>query len=401
MKKLFYLILISFVLIPIKILAKDTFNVNGTNNEEVIEKDKGEDSLNLNSSSAILIDNSSGKILYEKNADQKQPMASMTKIMSMLLIMEQIENNNLSYDDKVIISKNASSMGGSQVFLQVGEEYKVEDLLKCIAISSANDAVVAMAEKISGSEANFVKAMNAKAEELSLTNTHFDNPHGLDSENHYSTARDMSRLAQELLKHEEILKFTSIYEDYLTKPDGSQVWLVNTNRLVRFYEGVDGLKTGYTTKAGYCLTATAKKEDLRLISVVMNASSADNRSKDTATLLTYGFNTFKNYIIYPQDKPLGEIQVLNGKQAKVKVYLTKNATTILSVTEKPGEYTFNIKADKIKAPLSKNSKVGTAEVIDMNGNIIDEIDLIIKEDLAKANFWDYFKKNLELLTGGK
>ena len=386
------------IILPFNIVnAKDTFNVNGTSAEETPKQD----SLNLNSTSAILIDPASGKVLYEKNADQKQPMASMTKIMSMLLIMEQIANNNLSYNDKVIISKNASGMGGSQVFLQAGEEYKVEDLLKCIAISSANDAVVAMAEKISGSEANFVKAMNDKAQELGLTNTHFDNPHGLDSENHYSTARDMARLAQELLKHEDILRFTSIYEDYLTKPNGSQVWLVNTNRLVRFYEGVDGLKTGYTTKAGYCLTATAKKEDLRLVSVVMNASNGDNRSKDTATLLTYGFNTYKNYIIYPKDKPLGEIPVLNGKKAKVEVYLTKDATTLLSVTEKPGEYTFNIKADKIKAPLSKNSKVGTAEVIDMDGNIIEEIDLIIKEDLEKANFWDYFKKNFELLTGGK
>ena len=191
------------------------------------------DSLNLDAKSAILIEASSGKVLYEKTPDEKLPMASMTKIMSMLLIMENINNGNLNYTDKVIISKNASGMGGSQVFLQEGEEYKVEDLLKCIAVSSANDAVVAMAEKISGSVEAFVELMNNKAKELGLTNTNFANPHGLDNENHYSSARDMARLGQELLKHEEILKFTSIYEDYLTKPDGSQVWLVNTNRLDR------------------------------------------------------------------------------------------------------------------------------------------------------------------------
>ncbi len=359
------------------------------------------DSLNLDAKSAILIDYESGKVLYEKDADTRLPMASMTKIMSMLLIMEQIENGSLKYNDKVLISENASGMGGSQVFLQAGEEYKVEDLLKCIAISSANDAVVAMAEKVSGSVDSFVKLMNEKAQELGLKNTLFANPHGLDSENHYSTARDMSLIAKELLKHEDILKFTSIYEDYLTKPDGSQIWLVNTNRLVRFYDGVDGLKTGYTPDAGYCLTATAKKNGLRLISVVMKSSSADTRSKDTATLLSYGFNSFKNNIILSKEKSLGTIPVERGKVSQVKVYLKENATEILGLTEKVGEYSVNIKANKIIAPLSKNSIVGTAEIINNEGNIINEIDIIIKEDLRKASFFDYLKRNLKTITAGK
>ena len=362
---------------------------------------KAEDSLQLDSESAILIDEVSGKVLYEKNPDTKLPMASMTKIMSMLLIMENIESGNLKYDDKVIISKNASGMGGSQVFLQEGEEYKVEALLKCIAVSSANDAVVAMAEKISGSVDAFVNLMNERAKELGLTNTRFSNPHGLDSENHYSSARDMSKLAQELLKHKDILRFTSIYEDYLTKPDGSQVWLVNTNRLVRFYDGVDGLKTGYTTEAGYCLTATAKKNDLRLISVVMKSSSGDNRSKDTATLLTYGFNSYKNHIIYENNKELGEVKIEGGKKDKIKVYLKDNASVLLGVTEKPKEYSFNIKVNTIKAPIKKDTIVGTAEIIDNEGNIIAEKDVIIKEDIKKASFLDYLKKNFKIITGGK
>ncbi len=362
---------------------------------------KAEDTLNLNSESAILIDQNSGKILYEKNKDEQLPMASMTKIMSMLLIMENISNGNIKYTDTVIISKNASSMGGSQVFLQEGEEYKVEDLLKCIAVSSANDAVVAMAEKIGGSVDAFVELMNQKVNELGLKNTHFSNPHGLDNENHYSSAYDMAMLGKELLKYPDILKFTSIYEDYLTKPDGSQIWLVNTNRLVRFYEGVDGLKTGFTTDAGYCLTATAKRNDLRLISVVMKSETADTRSKDTATLLSYGFNSFKNHLIYSKDEVLGTVKILNGKKDNVNVYLKEDATILLGVTEKPDNYSVEIESEPIKAPINKNTIVGTASILDNEGNIILEKEVIVKEDILKSNFWNYLKKNLKLITGGK
>lgn len=358
------------------------------------------DSLNLSSESAILMDAESGKILYEKNIDEKLPMASMTKIMSMLLIMEQIDNGSLSYDDKVLISENASGMGGSQVFLQAGEEYTVNDLLKCIAVSSANDAVVAMAEKISGSVDAFVSLMNEKAQELGLKNTHFANPHGLDNENHYSTAYDMAVMARELLKHEDILKYTSIYEDYLTKPDGSSIWLVNTNRLVRFYDGVDGLKTGYTTEAGYCLTATAKRQDLRLISVVMKSPSAEERSSDTSTLLSYGFNSFKSNVIYSKEDSLGKLAVEKGKVKEVDVYLKEDATEILSVTEKPTNYTFNIKVDKIIAPVKSGTIIGTAEIIDNEGNIIDEVEVIVKEDIKKAGFFDYLKQSFRFITSG-
>ena len=358
------------------------------------------DSLNLSSEAAILMDAESGKILYEKNTQEQLPMASMTKIMSMLLIMENIEEGNLTYEDKVLISENASGMGGSQVFLQAGEEYTVSDLLKCIAVSSANDAVVAMAEKISGSVDAFVTLMNERAKELGLENTNFANPHGLDDENHHSTAYDMAVMARELLKHEDILKYTSIYEDYLTKPDGSQVWLVDTNRLVRFYDGVDGLKTGYTTEAGYCLTATAKKSDLRLISVVMASSSAEERSSDTSTLLTYGFNSFKNNIIYSKDKSLGKVKVEKGKIEEIDVYLKEDATEILSVTEKPSDYSFNIKVDKIISPVKAGTVVGTAEIIDNNGNIIKEVEIIVKEDIESAGFFDYLKQSFKFITSG-
>lgn len=384
LKKITLIILIFWSFMPIVSALEDTTT----------------DSLNLNSKGAILIDANSGKILYEKNKDEKMPMASMTKMMSLLLIMENIEDGNLKYTDKVIISKNASSMGGSQVYLQEKEEYTVENLLKCIAIASANDAVVAMAEKISGSESAFVELMNKKAKELGLQNTNFANPHGLDADNHYSTAYDMAIIAKELVKYEDILKFTSTYEDYLTKPDGSQVWLVNTNRLIRFYDGVDGLKTGYTTKSGYCLTATAKKNDLRLISVVMNADSAEQRSEDTSTLLSYGFNTFKSNLIYSKEESLGKIAVENGKIQEVDVYLKENATEILSVTEKKDNYSFNLNIDKITAPVKKNTIVGYAQIIDNESNIIAQIDIIVKQDIKKANFLDYLKRNLSFITSG-
>ena len=380
MKKILVILLTFFLIIPL-VKAQD-------------------DSLNLSSESAILMDYKSGKILYEKNTQEKLPMASMTKIMSMLLIMESIENGTLSYEDKVLISENASSMGGSQVFLQAGEQYTVNDLLKCIAISSANDAVVAMAEKISGSVDAFVDLMNKRVKELGLKNTNFANPHGLDNENHYSTAYDMAIIAKELLNYEDILKYTSIYEDYLTKPDGSEIWLVNTNRLVRFYDGVDGLKTGYTTEARYCLTATAKKGDLRLISVVMKSPSAEDRSSDTSTLLTYGFNSFKTSIIYSGDESLGKVKVEKGKINEIDVYLKEDLTEILSVTQKPNDYSFNIKVDKIISPIKAGTVVGTAEIIDNDGNIIDEVEIIVKEDIVKAGFFDYLKQSLVFITSG-
>jgi len=358
------------------------------------------DDLAPNSKSAILIETSTGKVLFEKNANEKLAPASMTKMMSMLLIMEAIDSGKLSMDDDVIISDNASSMGGSQIFLQTGEKYKVSELLKGIAIASGNDAVVAMAEKVSGSVNAFVKQMNTKASELGLKNTHFDNPHGLDSENHYTTARDMSVMAQELLKHKDILNFTSIYEDYLKKNDGSSIWLVNTNKLVRFYEGVDGLKTGFTTTAGYCITTTAKRGDMRLLSVVMNAQSSDLRSKDTTNMLNYGFNSYQLDILLNKDKSLGNVSIENGKRVKSKLYLKEDVTILTKVNEEKGKYDYNLVVDEIKAPLSKNQKVGYVEVIDNEGNIINEEDVIIKEKIDKANIFDLFNRVIEALTSG-
>ncbi len=354
-----------------------------------------------NAKSAILVDSLSGKVLYEKNSLEKLPPASMTKLASMLLIMEAIDNGQLKFDDMVTISEEAANMGGSQVFLQAGEAYSVHDLLKSIAIASGNDAVYAMAEKIGGTHQEFVNMLNKRLKEIGAVNTNFVNAHGLDAEGHYSTAKDMSIIARELLKHEKILEYTSIYEEYLEKNDGSRIWLVNTNKLVRYYNGVDGLKTGFTKTAGYCLTATAKKDNFRLISVVMGEDTSENRSADTVRLLNYGFNTYKINIIKTKDEILGKVRIYNGREYFANVVLVNDATEILKNNEKVDNYGFNLKVGKIKAPVKKGDIVGTAEIIDSGNNIIDEVDVTIDKDIEKASFVDYLLKNLRMIASGK
>lgn len=380
MKKIL-LIIMSFFVLNLNVLAEEDFAPNGK--------------------SAILVDNLSGKVLYEKNADEKLAPASMTKLASMLMVMEAIDNGNLKFEDKVTISEEAANMGGSQVFLQAGEVYTVYDLLKSVAIASGNDAVVALAEKIGGSQSGFVDMLNKRLKEIGATNTNFVNAHGLDAEGHYSTARDMSIIARELLKHPKILEFTSIYEEYLEKNDGSRIWLVNTNKLVRFYDGVDGLKTGFTKTAGYCLTATASKNNFRLISVVMGEDTSENRSSDTVKMLNYGFNTFKINIIKTKGESLGKVRVERGKQDNANIVLLNDATEILKNTDPVTEYKFNLKVNKIKAPVKVGDVVGTAEIIDSEGNIVDEVDVTVEKDIKKANILDYMLRNLKTIGFGK
>ena len=380
MKKIL-LIIMSFFVLNLSVLAEEDFAPSAK--------------------SAILVDNLSGKVLYEKNADEKLAPASMTKLASMLIVMEAIDNGSLKFEDKVTISEEAANMGGSQVFLQAGEVYTVHDLLKSVAIASGNDAVVALSEKVGGSVSGFVDMINKRLKELGATNTNFVNPHGLDAEGHYSTARDMSIIARELLRHEKILEYTSIYEEYLEKNDGSRIWLVNTNRLVRFYDGVDGLKTGFTKTAGYCLTATAKKNNFRLISVVMGEDTTENRSSDTVKMLNYGFNTFKINIIKKKGESLGKVRVEKGKQDFANIVLLNHATEILKNTDPVSEYKFNLKVDKIKAPLKIGDIVGSAEIIDNDGNIVDEVDVTVDKEIKKANILDYMLKNLRTIGAGK
>lgn len=358
------------------------------------------DSLSLHAKSAILVEESTGKVIYESNADEQLRPASMTKIMSLILIMEALENNKISLTDEVVISKDASDMGGSQVYVNEGEIYKVEELLKGVTIASANDAVVALAEKVAGSKERFVELMNQKARELNLNNTNFMNPHGLDDKNHYSSARDMSIMAKELLKHNEILKYSSKYEDYFKKKDGSSIWLVNTNKLVKFYDGMDGLKTGYTSSAGYCLTATASRNNLRFISVVMGEESIENRTEDTLKLLNYGFNTIKKEIIMKKDT-LMDIKKINlADKEKVNVYLKNDVIKIYDINSSKVDFKYNIIYTNNKLPIKKNSKVGYVEITLDDGTKINE-DLIVKDNIKKISFIKLFRKNLSVITSGK
>lgn len=354
--------------------------------------------LDLTAKSSILIEASTGEILSEKNSDEKLAPASMTKIMTMLLIMESLEKNEYTLDDKVNISTNAASMGGSQVFLEAGSELKVKELLKAIAIASANDAAVAMAEYTAGSTESFVNLMNEKAASLGCTNTTFKNVHGLDAEGHLTTAKDMAIMARELLKHEEILNYSSIYEEFLNKPDGSSTWMVNTNKLIKYYNGLDGLKTGFTKNAGYCLTATAKRNNMRLISVVMNEPTTEKRSSDTIKLLNYGFANYKIKVVMPKDQDLGSIEIKNGKKETVGIKLTEDATNLESISDNK-KYGFNINVDKIKAPIKVGDIIGKLEIT-IDGSVKKEIPITVKEDVKKANIWDLYKRNLNKILIG-
>ncbi len=361
---------------------------------------KASEDYTPNATSGILMEYSTGKILYEKNANEKLAPASMTKIMTMLLIMEAIDEGKIKLDDMIFVSNNASSMGGSQVFLQPNTSFKAEELLRSIAIASANDSAVAMAEAISGSTSAFVQKMNEKAKKLGATNTNFANVHGLDDPNHYTTAQDMALFARELLKYEDILKYSSTYEAYLQKPDGTSTWMVNTNKLIKYYNGLDGLKTGYTSNAGYCLTATAKRGDMRLISVLMKEPTSQIRNSETIDLLNYGFSNYKIKTILKRKKDLGRIEVINGKKETVNIILAEDATNIESINEEKS-YTYNIKSiNQIKAPVKKGKTVGNLEVIS-NGIVIKTVDIIIKEDVKKANIWDLYKRNLKYILIGK
>ena len=359
----------------------------------VVKAEEIED-LAPNAKSAIMIEASTGEILFQKNAYEKLPPASMTKMMSILLILEEIEKGNLKWDDEVVASETAASMGGSQIFLEAGEKMTVTELLKGISIASGNDATVAMAEKIAGTEEAFVKRMNERAKTLGLKNTHFVNSTGLDIDNHYSSAYDMSLIAKELVKHEKILEFTGTYEEYLRKDSDNPFWLVNTNRLVRFYKGVDGLKTGYTSSAGYCLTATAKREDMRLITVVMNEPDTSKRSSDTTKMLDYGYNVYTVENIIDNSTTIDKKKVELGKKEEVDI-ISKETITILSKkSAKDRNIVYKANIDKIVAPVKKGDKVGTIDILEDN-KVISTIEATVKEDINKASIFTILYRNIK------
>ena len=356
--------------------------------------------LNLasNAKSAILIEASTGEVLYSKNANQRFAPASMTKIMSLILIMENIENGNLKWNDIVVVSKNASAMGGSQIFLETNELITVEDLIKGISIASGNDATVAMAEKIAGTEASFVKLMNDKAKSLGLKNTNFVNSTGLDANNHYSSAYDMALMAKELVKHEKILEFSNTYEDYLRKNTDKSFWLVNTNRLVKFYSYIDGLKTGYTSNAGYCLTATGKKGDMRLISVVMGEENTDKRSSDTLGMLDYGFSMYSIDKIIDKDDILDMAKVYLGKEESVNVKSMEDVTILNKNQGAKKQVNYEISIDEVTAPVHVGDVIGKIDIY-IDNKYSYSINATVTDDVSKTNIITIFFRNMRDIFG--
>ncbi len=375
MKKVFGILLVILSLLPIFPVVKA-------------------DELAPNASSVIVLEPTTGEIIYERNSHERRHPASMTKIMTMLLVMEAIEKDIIKWDDMITVSENASSMGGSQILLETGEQMSVHDMFKGLAVASGNDAAVALAEKIAGTEEMFVKMMNDKAKELGLKDTNFKNAHGLDEANHYSTAYDMAMMAKELVKHEKIFEFTSIYEDYLRKGTDRSFWLVNTNKLVRFYNGVDGLKTGYTAEAGFCITATANINDMRIITVVMGEPDSDTRNKDVSSIFDYVYAQYGLTKIVDTESILKEVPIEKGKLEQIGIVAKEEINDLYNKNEGSGNFTYDVEVNKIKAPVSKGDVVGKLTLKE-NNNIIKTVDLTVSEDVKKANIFELYLRYLK------
>lgn len=352
-----------------------------------------------NAKSAILMESSTGEIIYERNSDERLAPASMTKMMSLILIMEAIENKIIRLDQIVTVSENASKMGGSQIYLEANEKMSVDDLLKGICMASANDAVVALAETIYGSEEEFVNEMNKKAKELGLKNTNFMNATGLDEENHYSSARDMALIAKELIKHDKVLEYSSRYEDYLRENTNKKFWLVNTNKLIKTYEGMDGLKTGFTESAGYCLTATAKRKSMRLIGVVMKEESSKIRNSDMTELLNYGFSIYKVKKLVKKNDIVSTY--VDNKSSKIKndIIVKEDINILNKKNSKNRKVSYKVNLYNKNLPIKKNSKMGTIEVLENNKTIYKTY-VYSKDIIKKANILELYLRNIKDFING-
>lgn len=347
------------------------------------------DTIIKNAKSAILIDASTGNVLYEKNANEKLSPASMTKIMTMKLVLDSIDNNELSFDEILTTSKHASSMGGSQVFLSVGEKMKCVDLFKSMVIASANDAAVVLAEKVSGSEDNFVRKMNLEASKIGCKNTNFINCTGLPENNHYTTCYDMALIAKSLLNNYEdtIIPFTKTYEDYIRTDTEKPFWLVNTNKMIKMNNGIDGLKTGWTNEAGYCITTTMKKGDMRLICVIMNAETPTLRNNDALSLLNYGFDNYE--IIKLKDKDdeiLCESDVMLYP-SKYHIVTSKPVYYLKNKDIKLGEVKYEVKLDRSKIRNLCTLDVGVLNVY-IDDKLYTSVSLKISEKTTKSKYND-------------
>ena len=375
MKKIISVLLCILMMIPLSVIAF------AEESEAVIQS--------LSAKSAILMEMSSGQVLMEKNADEKLPPASITKIMTLLLVMEELDAGTITLEDKVTASREASSKGGSQIWLKEGETMTVHELIKATAVASANDASTALAEYIAGDETAFVARMNTRAIELGMTNTNFENCSGLDdtAENHYTTARDIAIMSRELMKHEKIKEYTTIWMDSLRN---GETELVNTNRLVRFYEGATGLKTGTTSKAGYCISATAQREGMELVAVVLGSDNSTDRFEDAKKLLNWGFANYSIYEPQIDTTLITDVTVLCGEQDKITP-VVKNPQPILikKGTEEQVTQRVDICID-VEAPVEKGQKLG-AVYFEKDGEVISSCPIISETAVEKRGVFFVFR----------
>ena len=347
----------------------------------------GAEGLDIPAPSAILMDAATGTILFEKNADERLPPASVTKVMTLLLVMEALDSGRIGWDDTVIASENAAAKGGSQVYLEVGEQMSMDEMLKSVVVSSANDCATALAEHIAGSEAAFVEMMNARAQELGLTDTHYVNCTGLDDEpnaaEHLTTAHDIAVISRELLRHDEIRKYTTIWMD--TVRDG-KFGLSNTNKLVRFYEGTTGLKTGYTSAAGHCISASAKRDGIELIAVVLNCSSSTDRFQSAKALLDYGFANYALVNAEP-DEPLKPLHVVLGTQDTLTPVLQETAPILIEKGEQSKIVKTVSVCEEIAAPVTDGQQLGTL-TLSAGERVLAEIPIIAPETVERLTLWE-------------
>ncbi len=320
--------------------------------------------LDLYAPSCVLIEPISKTILYEKNKDQKLYPASMTKMMGLSLTLDAINKGQITWEEEVTISEYASSMGGTQIYLEPNEKMSVRDLFKAVAINSANDAICALGEHIYHSPSAFIENMNQKAQELGMKNTSFKNATGFDDEEHYSTSYDMALLASHLVSYgDQILQFTSMKEGYIRENTSSPFWLVNTNKLLRYYDGMDGLKTGYTSKAGYNLAATAKRKGVRLVSVVMNLDTIAHRSSDTTHLLDYGFSLLRSENLYQKGDVISKVKLNTIRQDEIDAIVLENIDILLFKDERKEDLTITLELNPLETPIEKYSEIGLLRIL--------------------------------------
>lgn len=384
------MVISSLLITTLSLFTTTTVYAGGDETAEVLATT---DQLNISAKSGILMDAYTGKILYEKNSHEKLPLASVTKIMTLLLVMEAIEDNTIAITDTVTASAHACSMGGSQIWLKEGEEMTVDQLLKATCIASANDAAMVLAELVGDSQDGFVLMMNQKAQELNMKDTTFLNPTGLDEAGHLSSSYDIAIMSRELTKHKIIQEYTTIWMDSLR--DG-KTELVNTNKLVRFYKGATGLKTGTTNGAGSCISATASRGDMDVIAVVMGCTTSKERFADATRMLDYGFSHFTMYKPTTMSDKLPPVTVIKGVEPTVELCVTIDEKIIIPVGKQKAIVEEITVEDYVEAPITAGQKLGEVTIL-IDGNLLNTYDITAKVEVKKMTFSGAFGKLISSL----